>query len=110
MRRRFCPTLEAGAALAAKTVGMYNKAPERRRAYCDRLASPTESRERVGATLMNEKVPLTIAFGRGHLSLSLPREAAPTVVRKRSLPKLKDAAAAIAQALDAPIGSAPLGQ
>ena len=58
----------------------------------------------------NDKNPLTIAFGRGHLSLSLPPEAAPTVVRKRSLPKLKDAAGTIAQALNAPIGSAPLGE
>ena len=58
----------------------------------------------------NDKDPLTIAFGRGHLSLSLPPEAAPTVVRKRSLPKLKDAAGTIAQALNAPIGSAPLGE
>jgi nickel-dependent lactate racemase len=58
----------------------------------------------------NEKDPLTIAFGRGHLSLSLPRGAAPTVVRKRSLPKLPDAAAAIAQTLASPIGSPPLDQ
>ena len=58
----------------------------------------------------NDKDPLTIAFGRGHLSLSLPPEAAPTVVRKRSLPKLPDAAGTIAQALNAPIGSAPLGE
>ena len=59
---------------------------------------------------MNEKDPLTIAFGRGHLSLSLPPEAAPTMVRKRSLPKLPDAAGTIAQALNAPNGSAPLNQ
>ena len=58
----------------------------------------------------NDKDLLTIAFGRGHLSLSLPPEAAPTVVRKRSLPKLPDAAGTIAQAFHTPIGSAPLGE
>jgi lactate racemase len=58
----------------------------------------------------NEMDPLTIAFGHGHLPLSLPPGAAPTVVRKRSLKKLPDASAAIAQALNAPIGSPPLDQ
>ena len=62
------------------------------------------------STNLNDKHPLTIAFGRGNLTLSLPPEAAPTVVRKRSLPKLKDAAGTIAQAFSAPIGSAPLGE
>ena len=60
------------------------------------------------STDFNDKDPLAIAFGRGHLALSLPPEAAPTLVRKRKFPKLKDAGGKIAQALNAPIGSAPL--
>jgi len=58
----------------------------------------------------NDPDPLGIAFGRGHLSLRLPPDATPTLVRKRALPKLPDAAGAIIQALNAPSRSAPLDQ
>ncbi len=54
--------------------------------------------------------PLTIAFGRGQVSLNLPADARPTIVRKRPLPKLPDGPAAIARAFAGPIGSAPLAE
>ncbi|MDQ0304290.1 nickel-dependent lactate racemase [Ancylobacter polymorphus] len=51
---------------------------------------------------------LELAFGRGALHLTLPPGAKPTVLRKATLPKLPDNAAAIRHALDNPIDSAPL--
>jgi nickel-dependent lactate racemase len=51
---------------------------------------------------------IAISYGRGHLPLSLPARARPTVIRKHPLPKLLDQHAAIATALDQPVGSAPL--
>lgn len=51
---------------------------------------------------------LAIAYGRGFLPLELPSGARATVIRKAVLPKLPDQAAAIREALDHPIGCAPL--
>jgi nickel-dependent lactate racemase len=51
---------------------------------------------------------LAIAYGRGFLPLDLPNGARATVIRKAVLPKLPDQAAAIREALDHPIGCAPL--
>jgi lactate racemase len=51
---------------------------------------------------------LRISYGRGHLALTLPAAARPTVVRKTTLPKLADPAGAIASAFERPFGSAPL--
>ncbi len=53
---------------------------------------------------------IPIAYGRGHLPLTLPTAAQATVVRKRPLPKLPDPAAAIRDALERPVGSKPLGE
>lgn len=54
---------------------------------------------------------VTIAYGRGHLPLVMPRDAIVTIVRKRPLPKLPDNAAAIRQALeDRPVNCPPLSR
>jgi nickel-dependent lactate racemase len=53
---------------------------------------------------------IDIAYGRGHLEVPLPEKAEPTIVRKVALPKLADPQRAIAAALAAPIGAAPLAQ
>jgi nickel-dependent lactate racemase len=53
---------------------------------------------------------ITISYGRGHLDVTLPSGARPTVIRKKVLPKLPDAHAAIATALADPIGSASLAK
>src|SRR6516162_679894 len=51
---------------------------------------------------------IEIAFGRGTLPVSLPSAAEPAVIRKPTLPKVPDAAAAIRQAFEEPIGGMPL--
>ncbi len=51
---------------------------------------------------------IALLYGRGELTVDLPAGAAPTIVRKRALPKLPDPRAAVAAALTAPTGSAPL--
>ena len=51
-----------------------------------------------------------LAFGKGHLSVTLPAHARVEVIRKRPLPKLADPRAAIRAALDAPVGAPPLRQ
>jgi nickel-dependent lactate racemase len=51
---------------------------------------------------------IDLLFGRGHLPVSLPPGAIPTVIRKGSLPKLPDGPAAIRAALENPIGSPSL--
>ena len=53
---------------------------------------------------------IEIAYGRSHLAVDLPPEAEATVIRKRDLPRIADPAAAIAGALERPIGSAPLAE
>jgi nickel-dependent lactate racemase len=53
---------------------------------------------------------IDIAFGRGHLTVTLPPEAEPCIIRKPDLPKLADPRAAIRGALDQPIDAAPLGR
>ncbi|UXN58675.1 nickel-dependent lactate racemase [Phyllobacterium zundukense] len=53
---------------------------------------------------------ISISFGRGHLSLRLPGIARPTLIRKQALPKIADQPAAIAAALNEPIGSPPLAE
>jgi lactate racemase len=52
--------------------------------------------------------PVGLSFGRGHLNVSLPETARPTVIRKRQLSKHGDPAAAVRAALEKPVGSAPL--
>jgi nickel-dependent lactate racemase len=52
----------------------------------------------------------SISYGRGHLPLVLPAKAAATVIRKKPLPKLRDAHASIAEALEKPIGSSRLSE
>ncbi len=53
---------------------------------------------------------IAISYGRGHLPVRLPSAAQLTTIRKRALPKLPDGVAAIREALEAPIGAAPLSQ
>jgi len=53
---------------------------------------------------------LSIPYGRGHLALALPADAIPTVIRKKPLPRLTDPKAAVIEALEKPIASAPLSQ
>jgi nickel-dependent lactate racemase len=55
-------------------------------------------------------ITIPIAYGRGHLPVTLPPGAEPTVIRKAVLPKLPDAAAAIRGAFENPVGSAPLAE
>lgn len=51
-----------------------------------------------------------IAYGRGHLKVSLQQGVTPTIIRKVVLPKLTDQQGAINAALAAPVGAAPLAQ
>jgi nickel-dependent lactate racemase len=53
---------------------------------------------------------ISISYGRGHLELALPARAEPTLVRKKALPKLPDAHAAISNALETAIGSPSLSE
>jgi lactate racemase len=53
---------------------------------------------------------IELSYGRGSMPLVLPAGAQATVIRKRALPKLPDASAAIADAFAAPIGAAPLAE
>ncbi len=53
---------------------------------------------------------IDLAFGRGHLPVTMPAGAQVEVIRKRPLPKLPDPRAAVRVALDSPVGSAPLRQ
>jgi nickel-dependent lactate racemase len=53
---------------------------------------------------------IAVSYGRGHLPLILPEGARPTVIRKQQLPKLADQHAAIATALQQPVGSPPLSE
>jgi lactate racemase len=51
---------------------------------------------------------IDISFGKDHLPVRMPSDAEVIVIRKNSLPKLKDPPAAIRRALDHPIGAQPL--
>lgn len=51
---------------------------------------------------------LSLAFGRGFLSLDLPKSAQPTVIRKASLPALADPVGAIISTFDNPVNANPL--
>jgi nickel-dependent lactate racemase len=53
---------------------------------------------------------IAVSYGRGHLPLTLPEQAQPTVIRKQQLPKLPDQHAAIATGLQRPVGSPPLSE
>jgi nickel-dependent lactate racemase len=53
---------------------------------------------------------IAVSYGRGHLSVRMPEGAEPTVIRKQPLPKLGDPKAAVVEALENPIASAPLSQ
>ncbi|HJP20845.1 MAG TPA: nickel-dependent lactate racemase [Alphaproteobacteria bacterium] len=48
-----------------------------------------------------------LAFGKSTLAVELPTDCQATVLRKRPLPMLQDAAAALDQTLDRPLGAAP---
>ena len=52
--------------------------------------------------------PIDLAYGKGHLAVSIPADASATIIRKVPLPKVPDARAAIRQALDQPIEARPL--
>ncbi len=52
--------------------------------------------------------PIALSYGRGHLDITLPRGARPTVIRKQQLPKLADGTAAVIEALRNPVASKPL--
>ncbi len=49
-----------------------------------------------------------IAYGRGHLKVSLREGVEPTIIRKTALPKLPNPQRAVAEALAKPINAAPL--
>ena len=51
---------------------------------------------------------LSIAYGRGFMSLTLPSGAQATVIRKAVLPKIADQQGAVMEAFARPIGAAPL--
>ncbi|MEH7881596.1 nickel-dependent lactate racemase [Rhizobium laguerreae] len=51
---------------------------------------------------------IALSYGRGHLDITLPPDARPTVIRKQQLPKLADGKAAVIAALHNPVGSEPL--
>jgi nickel-dependent lactate racemase len=51
---------------------------------------------------------IALSYGRGHLDITLPPGARPTVIRKQQLPKLADGKAAVIEALHNPVASKPL--
>ncbi|WP_245007079.1 nickel-dependent lactate racemase [Rhizobium laguerreae] len=51
---------------------------------------------------------IALSYGRGHLDITLPPGARPTVIRKQQLPKLADSKEAIIEALHNPVASKPL--
>ena len=53
---------------------------------------------------------IALSYGRGHLDITLPAGALPTLIRKQALPKLVDPRTSIVSALESPIGSAPLSE
>jgi len=52
--------------------------------------------------------PISLSYGKGHVSVQLPPNTRPTIIHKVPLPKLPDPRAAIRQALDHPIDARPL--
>ena len=65
----------------------------------------------MSSMLLGEASAVHIAYGPGQLPLWLPPGAEATIVRKRALPKLPDAAAAVRAALEqSPIASPPLSR
>jgi nickel-dependent lactate racemase len=57
---------------------------------------------------MDGPVTVDIAFGRGHVAVTMPDGVIPTVIRKTALPTLPDPGAAIRAALAHPVGAKPL--
>ncbi len=55
-----------------------------------------------------DKNTVSLSYGRGHLDITLPPGARPTVIRKQQLPKLADGRAAVIDALRNPVASKPL--
>jgi lactate racemase len=55
-------------------------------------------------------MPLTIAYGQGHMEIALPEGASAHVIRKQPMAGLADPRGAIAAAFAAPIGSLPLAE
>ncbi|EJB07089.1 hypothetical protein Rleg9DRAFT_6070 [Rhizobium leguminosarum bv. trifolii WSM597] len=51
---------------------------------------------------------IALSYGRGHLDITLPPGARPTVIRKQQLPKLANGKAAVIEALHNPVASKPL--
>ena len=57
---------------------------------------------------MTDSTPIDLLFGRGHLPVRAPEAAQVHVIRKAPLRILADPARAVREALDHPVGSAPL--
>lgn len=53
---------------------------------------------------------ISLSWGHGHLSVRIPDNAVPTIIRKQPVPKIADPAAAIVSALSQPIGSPTLAE
>ncbi len=53
---------------------------------------------------------IAVSYGRGHLTVRMPKGAEPTVIRKQPLPKISEPKAAVIEALESPIASATLSQ
>nr|WP_294697210.1 nickel-dependent lactate racemase [uncultured Friedmanniella sp.] len=62
------------------------------------------------STLASTVRQVELAYGRGRLSVVLPPDCEPTVVRQHPLPPLPDPVAAVVDALAHPVGSAPLAE
>ena len=62
------------------------------------------------STLASVVTEVELAYGRGRLIVALPPDCEPTVIRQQPLPPLADPAAALADALAHPVGSAPLAE
>ena len=59
---------------------------------------------------MTVSAPIPISYGRGHLLVQMPAGAKVAAIGKRALPKIADPAAAVRQALTAPIESESLAR
>lgn len=57
---------------------------------------------------LNDKIDLS--FGRGYLEVQLPLSAKPEIIRKQSMPRIEDPAAAVWSAFDKPVSSASLSE
>ena len=53
---------------------------------------------------------IALAYGRGHLDVTLPETARPSVIRKQQLAKLSEPQRAVIEALSHPVSSQPLAE